>query len=64
MGTKKQEFQAHNSPWTEVYAMHCEREQASAEAHMSNAQAEIEPTRNALADVYNRDETVTHSKRF
>lgn len=64
MGTKKHEFQSHNSPWTEIYEMHCEREQASAQATMSTAEAELAPTRNALVDVYNRDKTVTHSKRF
>ena len=46
--------------------MHCQREDA-ATADMSMAdsqQAEQEPAHNALADVYNRDETGNNSKRF
>ncbi|GAB5492538.1 MAG: hypothetical protein Phog2KO_27530 [Phototrophicaceae bacterium] len=65
MTTEVYEMQSHNSPWTDVFDMHCEREDA-ATADMSTAdeQAEQEPTHNALADVYNRDDTKTNGKRF
>lgn len=64
MSTEKYEFQSHNSPWTEMYDMHCQREDAAADMSMADQQAEQEPTYNALADVYNRDETDNKSKRF
>lgn len=64
MTTHMQEFQSHNSPWTEMYDMHCERENAAAEMSMADQRAEQEPTMNALADVYNRDDAKDNSKRF
>jgi len=64
MSTEMVEFQSHNSPWTEMYDMHCQREDAATELSMTDPQAELEPTYNALADVYNRDETDDKSKRF
>lgn len=64
MTTQKQEFQSHNSPWTEMYDMHCEREDRAATAPMQSSQEEQQPTLNALADVYNRHHTETQSKRF
>ena len=62
MATEVYEFQSHNSPWTEMFNQHCD-EDMQANASMPDAQAEQEPTHEALADVYNRD-THTSSKRF
>jgi len=60
-----QEFHSHNSPWTEIYDMHCQREDAAADMSMADQKAELEPTMQALADVYNRDDAeTTPSKRF
>jgi hypothetical protein len=64
MATHKHEFQSHNSPWTEIYDMHCDREDTSTTAPMPNPQEEQQPTLNALADVYNRNDTDAQSKRF
>jgi hypothetical protein len=64
MTTQKQEFQSHNSPWTEMYDMYCEREDTAATAPMQNPQEEQQPTLSALANVYNRDDAETQSKRF
>lgn len=64
MTTQKQEFQSHNSPWTEMYDMHCSREDSAATNPMQNSQDEQQPTLSALADVYNRDDAETQSKRF
>lgn len=65
MTTHTQEFQSHNSPWTEMYDMYCEHEDSAATAAaMQTAQEEQQPTLDALADVYNRHDTDTHSKRF
>ncbi len=65
MSTEMVEFQSHNSPWTELYEMYCQREDAAtADMAMADSQAEQEPAHNALADVYNRDETGNNSKRF
>jgi hypothetical protein len=64
MTTQKQEFQSHNSPWTELYDMHCNREDSAATAPMPNKQEEEQPTLNALAAVYNRHDADTRSKRF
>lgn len=63
MTTQKQESQSHNSPWTEMYDMHCDREDTAATS-TPNPQEEQQPTLNALADVYNRHDTDTQSKRF
>lgn len=63
MATEVYEFHSHNSPWTEMYDQHCQQEDMQADASMSDAQAEQEPTHNALADVYNRD-THQSGKRF
>jgi hypothetical protein len=65
MSTEKYEFQSHNSPWTEVYAMFCQREEQAEDTSMQDAEAEQQPTHDALADVYNRaDEADTRRKRF
>lgn len=64
MSTEMYEFQSHNSPWTEMYDMHCQREDASSDMSMADPETELEPTYNALADVYNREETDNKSKRF
>lgn len=64
MTTQVYEMQSHNSPWTEIYDMYCEREDSATDTSMADEQAEQEPTHNALADVYNRDNTKTDSKRF
>lgn len=64
MTTHMVEFHSYNSPWTEVYDMFCEREDAKTKQSEADTQAEQEPTQNALADVYNRDETEINSKRF
>lgn len=64
MSTEKYEFQSHNSPWTEMYDMHCQREDAVADMSMTDSKAEQEPTYHALADVYNRDKTDNKSRRF
>ena len=64
MSNHKQEFLAHNSPWTEIYDMHCDREDSDATASMQHTTEEQQPTLNALADVYNRDDADTDSKRF
>ena len=65
MTTQKHEFQSHNSPWTEMYDMHCDREDTAATAApMQSPQEEQQPTLSALADVYNRHDTETQSKRF
>lgn len=64
MSTEMVEMQSHNSPWTEMYDMHCQREDAATNMSMADQEAEQEPTHNALADVYNRDETGNDSKRF
>lgn len=64
MTTQVYEMQSHNSPWTEIFDMHCEREDSAADMSTVDENAEQEPTHNALADVYNRDNTITESKRF
>lgn len=65
MSTQMHEFQSHNSPWTEMFDMHCQREETAEDMPMQDTQTEQQPTRDALADVYNRqDETDTHRKRF
>ena len=65
MSTEMMEMQSHNSPWTEMYDMQCQREDAAtADMSMAEQQAEQEPTHHALADVYNRDQTDNNSKRF
>ncbi|MGB7340654.1 MAG: hypothetical protein WBC91_17280 [Phototrophicaceae bacterium] len=65
MSTEMMEFHSHNSPWTELFDMHCQREDAATKSmEMADQNAEQEPTHNALADVYNRDETDDKSKRF
>lgn len=64
MTTHKHEFQSHNSPWTEMYDLHCQREDAAAGQSQADQKAEQQPTKAALADVYNRDETEPNSKRF
>ena len=64
MSTEMYEMQSNNSPWTEMYDMHCQQEDATADMSMADQQAEQEPTLNALADVYNRDEAENKSKRF
>jgi hypothetical protein len=59
-----QEFQSHNSPWTEMFNAQVDREEA-ASSHsmpMADAQEELQPTLDALADVYNRD--TENGKRF
>ena len=57
------EFHSNNSPWTEMYSQYCQQEDNQAMQSMPDAQAEQEPTHDALADVYNRD-PYTSSKRF
>ncbi|MDQ7024539.1 MAG: hypothetical protein Q9P01_11820 [Anaerolineae bacterium] len=66
MSTQLYEFQSHNSPWTEMFDMYCQREEMAESMSMQeDTQAEQQPTRDALADVYNRDtKTDTQSKRF
>ena len=64
MSTQKQEFHSHNSPWTEVYDMHCQREDTGADMMTSTENEEQKPTLDALADVYNREMKDTNSKRF
>ncbi|MEM9951940.1 MAG: hypothetical protein AAF846_10085 [Chloroflexota bacterium] len=67
MTTEMMEFHANNSPWTEMYDLHCQREDVANAQDMSSMaeqKAEQDPTHDALADVYNRDETVKQSKRF
>ena len=66
MATEKYEFQSHNSPWTEMYAMFCQREEQAEDTSMQqDTQAEQQPTHDALADVYNRDDKAdTRRKRF
>ncbi|MGJ3238997.1 MAG: hypothetical protein ACFE0Q_09870 [Anaerolineae bacterium] len=66
MSNEMMEFQAHNSPWTEMYDMHCQREDAEQKTSSmtTDTKAEQEPTHDALADVYNRDTTDNNSKRF
>lgn len=58
------EFHANNSPWTEMFNAQLDREEA-ASSHftaMADAQEEMQPTHDALADVYNRD--TENGKRF
>lgn len=59
-----QEFQSHNSPWTEMFNAQVDREEAasSRSMQMADAQEELQPTHDALADVYNRD--TANGKRF
>lgn len=62
MEMQRNEFYAHNSPWTEMYDMHCQREDAQSTAEATRS--EQEPTHHALDDVYNRDDTAdTYHKR-
>ena len=59
-----QEFQSHNSPWTEMFNAQVDREEAASSRFMTmtDAQDEQQPTHDALADVYNRD--TENGKRF
>jgi len=56
------EFQAHNSPWTEAYDMYCQREE-KAGSNQPAMDAEQQPTHDALADVYIREDSGTSYKR-
>jgi len=65
MSTQKQEFHSYNSPWTEIYDMHCQHETLATGTATPQKSEEQEPTQNALADVYNRNTAANnHSKRF
>jgi len=58
------EFQSHNSPWTEMFNAQVDREEAASSRSMTmaDAQEEMQPTQDALADVYNRE--TENGKRF
>lgn len=65
MANHVHEFRAHNSPWTEMFAHQARREETTHQAMHSPSADEQAPTREALADVYNRDDQRDNtSKRF